>query len=377
MAPRRLFVAALLGCCAWARAAGGDPEIDELVREIERLPPQAFEQDPQGWQEVLELLENYAASQAGTAKAAPRRAAAATGAPGMTAGQQRDAFGQLLGGVRELPVNDLASLMVSAGLAQVDPPRGPNEAIDPHAAVQLMRWAESARNVPAGAPSFGVLPLFQPDTLRLLARRVELANAGQPRAAALNDTMQASIATLSRRADEESRTLLDLRRAGQASAQRLGALDGLMQAATSAPLADPAAESAQLAALRGTLAGLQAQQTQALMQLGGPDFSGGAAPMAMPRSALASRAAASALADELKRRIAAGQVVGDEPQRQAAQLGRDTLALALLDVLAREEMVKDAALRYGRQLQAQLLQTGAEMRRLADAVERAPGHAAL
>ena len=376
MVPRLLFVAAMLGCCAWARAAG-DPEIDELVREIERLPPQAFEQDPQGWQEVLELLENYAASQAGSSKVVPRRPAAATGAPSMTAGQQRDAFGQLLGGVRELPVNDLASLMVSAGLAQVDPPRGPNEAIDPRAAVQLMRWAESARNVPAGAPSFGVLPLFQPDTLRLLARRVELANAGQPRAAALNDTMQASIATLSRRADEESRTLLDLRRAGQASGQRLGALDGLMQEATSAPLADPAAEAARLAALRGTLAGLQAQQTQALMQLGGPDFSGGAAPMAMPRSALASRAAASALADELKRRIAAGQVVGDEPQRQAAQLGRDTLALALLDVLAREEAIKDAALRYGRQLQAQLLQTGAEMRRLADAVERAPGHAAL
>ena len=376
MVPRLLFVAAMLGCCAWARAAG-DPEIDELVREIERLPPQAFEQDPQGWQEVLELLENYAASQAGNSKAAPRRAAAANGAAGMTAGQQRDAFGQLLAGVRELPVNDLASLMVSAGLAQVDPPRGPNEAIDPRASVQLARWAESARNVPAGAPSFAVLPLFQPDTLRLLARRVELANAGQPRAAALNDTMQASIATLSRRADEESRTLLDLRRAGQASAQRLGALDGLMQAATSVPLSDAAAESAQLAALRGTLAGVQAQQTQALMQLGGPDFSGGAAPMSMPRSALASRAAASALADDLKRRIAAGQVVGDEPQRQAAQLGRDTLALALLDVLAREEAIKDAALRYGRQLQAQLLQTGAEMRRLADAVERAPGHAAL
>ncbi|SHN38451.1 hypothetical protein SAMN02787076_05916 [Rhizobacter sp. OV335] len=375
MVPRLLFVAAMLGCCAWARAAG-DPEIDDLVREIERLPPQAFEQDPQGWQEVLELLENYAASQAGSPKAAPRRAAAANGAAGMTAAQQRDAFGQLLAGVRELPVSDLASLMVSAGLAQVDPPRGPNEAIDPRASVQLARWAESARNVPAGAPSFAVLPLFQPDTLRLLARRVELANAGQPRAASLNDTMQASIATLSRRADEESRTLLDLRRAGQASAQRLGALDGLMQAATSVPLSD-AAESAQLAALRGTLAGVQAQQTQALMQLGGPDFSGGAAPMSMPRSALASRAAASALADDLKRRIAAGQVVGDEPQRQAAQLGRDTLALALLDVLAREESVKDAALRYGRQLQAQLLQTGAEMRRLADAVERAPGHAAL
>lgn len=340
-----------------------DPEIEALLGEVERLPKEVFEQDPQRWNEVLELLAQHIAS---------RRAAHRTLAPG-GAGASGDSvvavFHQLAASVRELQVTDLASRMLSLGWSGSAPPRAD---VAPTPIAELAQWAALGRDrAPGAAEVWTMLPLFGPESIKLLLRRGELANAGQANADSLNQDMRNTLEQLKRRANEESRELLALRRAGSGMAQRLNALESVIRAGAAPGSNDASADAARLLQLRAELAALQEQQGVELRRLGAGDVVVDSAPSRVTRAEVQPRASRAALIADIQQRMQAAVESDTDPLQQAVTLGRAEVSLAALDALAREEQVKSAALRQGERAEGQLLQVGAEMKRLTGAIERA------
>lgn len=356
----RLACGALLAVLAAppSFATASDAQIEALLAEIEALPKDAFERDPRAWEEVFASLEQLIAAATPDA----RRSAPAAADPLATA------FRQLAAGVRDLPVTDLASRMLSLGM---NGPAATARDGAPSPIAELARWATPDRaGAPAGALDvWAMLPLFGPDSMRLLRRQAELANAGQANAEALNRGMQGTLEQLRQRATDESRQLLALRGTGSAIAQRLAALESLVQSAAPLGSGDPSSDATRLAQLRTGLATLQGQQAEALRRLGPAELNG-LAFSRVPRAGSSPQVSRAALIDDIRQRAqAAGE--GD-PLRQALVLGRADISLAALDALAREEQLKSAALRQGEHAQDQLMQVGAEMKRLVGAVDRAP-----
>jgi hypothetical protein len=354
----RSFALGIALCAAAAATAQPDAEINALLAEIERLPPEAYAANPREWQQVFELLEQLVVASKPSRAAAP--AAAARAADDWAA-----AFAQLAAAMRQQPVVDLASRMLALGLSESAPPR--SEA-NGSPIVELAQAVPPQRE-PAlqGANElWAMLPLFSPSALQLMQRKAELANAGQANADSLNQGMRSSLDSLRTRAAQDSSELLALRRTGQAIAQRIVGIESMVQASAAGRADDPG----QLGQWRAQLSALQAQQAEALRQLGAADRSGGNAPSRIVRPANAPPVSPAALVKDVQQRMQAATEQATDPAQQALAVARYELWLGALDVLSREEQVKAAALREGERAQGQLMQAGAEMRRLAGAMDR-------
>lgn len=350
-----------------APATPGDAEIDALLREIEQLPRATYAARPTAWREVFDQIEHYLRT-----RQAARVAETPGPVPTMSGAQTADwvaSFRQLIGAARALPVTDLASRMVSIGM-NGDASRDGGAAATP--LVEMARWVAPMpgdRPIANAAEVGQLLLLVSSDSTRLLLRRAELSNAGRGDAERLNQAMRDSLAGLKQRSTHGCEQLLKLRYWGREIAQRLSAMEALVLTSLTTVDDDAAADSARVAQWRAQLAALQGQQTEALA--GATDVVGGPRPSRQARSAARPVVSRSALAADVQRRIEAVQAQGTDPASQAMTIARLELWLGALDALAREELIQAAVLRRGEQAEDELMQIGAEMRRLSGAVDRA------
>ncbi|MCM5681882.1 hypothetical protein M8A51_20330 [Schlegelella sp. S2-27] len=347
----------------WAGAqSAADQEIDAIVAEIAQLPHETFAQDPQLWQEVFDLLEQYYAArrQAGAAPPSAPAPAAVPKPPGaepppLEADNFPAAFHGLVAAARSVGGQDLAGLLLSDGMNGGGAPGvGATAAVD-----------DAARRAGVSFPS--------PEQLRLLMTQVETANARNPNADTLNKGMRDALNGLQARATQQRQELDRLQRVGMGVAKRLELLDSIVGRAGGLDLQAPAVSAAQLTELRSMLSGVRSAQDQDMGRVGAHEVQGMLwASRNNPRDGAAGVPAGHGeLVQSVTRRIEALRAQQDMAEAlRSLQIGQQELYLAALDALAREESVKAAALHQGGRAQQQLQQVSEETKRLSSAVER-------
>ena len=283
MSPQRLarwipvaLLAVSQALAALAPTASADA-LDEVLAEIDAVPDSAIAANPDGWAEVLALLEAYVAAMgahgAVTATAAPATAPA-VGAAGAHPGADADAriaqhFAALVAAHRQVPDIDPAAALFARGL------RGQATAQRPAAPGPLGELASSLG--PQAAP-LGIEPLLalsRPTGTDLLMRRIETLGSS-PHAAASQQGIREAFDQIRARAERHSHELLQVRDAGADTAQRLAGLASVVARGAALDGANASAASAQLASLRAELAALQSAQRASLARLAGPERFGGA-----------------------------------------------------------------------------------------------------
>jgi hypothetical protein len=328
------------GLLAVAPARADDDDLEALLDDIDALPVAVIEADPEGWAEVLALLDAHLRG-TDTVPAPPAAATAVADDPGLATALRR-----LIAAHRQVDLTDDASRLFAAGLEPGAPP--------PAAGDALADLARSGTGLP-GSIDFGAMQAFVASIDGgPLMRQVEVLNARAPDGAAMTQGVRESVDRLRESLAQSGRELLDVRSAAAAMAGRLATLDGIVQRAAAITGDDPDASPAKLAQLRGELAGIRVRQ-------GGPATPAQALPVAP--------AERSALVQQISQQLQALQQAGRGPA-QALQVGRCELYLAVLDTLEREEQVRAAVLQQGRSATLALQQLDSERRRLARSVER-------
>ncbi|KQV92794.1 hypothetical protein [Rhizobacter sp. Root1221] len=336
-----VLLAAAFLAVAPARADDSD-DLEALLDDIDALPVAAIEADPEGWAEVLALLDAHLRD-TGATPAPPAAAAAVADDPGLATALRR-----LIAAHRDIDPTDHTSRLFAAGVEPGAPP--------PAAGDALADLARSGAGLP-GSIDFGAMQAFVASTDGgPLMRQVEVLNARAPDGAAMTQGVRESVDRLRGSLAQSGRELLDVRSAAAAMAGRLATLDGIVQRAAAIAGGDLDAGPAKLAQLRGELAGIRVRQA-------GPATPAQALPVAP--------AERSALVQQISQQLQALQQAGRGPV-QALQVGRCELYLAVLDTLEREEQVRAAVLQQGRTASLALQQLDSERRRLTRSVERSP-----
>lgn len=273
----RTIAAATLALATLAMPAAGD-ELDEVLAEIDAVPASAIAANPQGWAEVLALLERYIAEVTGAAVAGPSNADASAGAAAAsdTSADARIArhFAALVAAQRQVPDLDPAAALLARGLRGDHAAGRPADARD-GAGGPL---ADLARSLGPQAGTLSIDPLLamaRPAEAGLLLRRIEALSAS-PHATASHQGIRETLDQLRARAERQGHDLLQVREAGAAMAQRLAGLTSVVARGAAIDAGNARSAASQLATLRAELAALQSAQQASLARLAGPERFGGA-----------------------------------------------------------------------------------------------------
>lgn len=276
----RAIAAATLALATLAMPAAGD-ELDEVLAEIDAVPQSAIAANPQGWAEVLALLEAYIAEVTGApANGLSRMEPSAAGMPTTaTLDATADAriarhFAALVAAQRQVPDVDPAAALLGRGLRGGAGGGRPAAAGAPAAGP----LADLANTLGPQASALAIDPLLalaRPAEAGLLLRRVE-ALTSSPHATTSHQGIREAFDQLRARAERQSHDLLQVRDAGAAMAQRLAGLTSVVARGAAIDVADARSAASQLAGLRSELAALQSSQQASLARLAGPERFGGA-----------------------------------------------------------------------------------------------------
>ena len=343
----RALAAVLAAFTVDAVPADNAADVEALLAALEQLPDEVLQADPALWQDVLAVLQQ----QLVRAQGAPRRDEA------RPAAQLGDAvlrfpavYRQMVAELRS-GTGDLASRVLLSAFDADGSRRG---------APTLEELAAQA-----GA----VLP--DKAQLTLGMSKVEAVNARTPDAQPLTEGMRDQIEQLNLRGAQHARELMKLQGSGREMAARLARLDSLVNRSTALAAPESLADEADVSQLRAEFSALRVAQQEAFAAFAAEGMPVAPGQLQAPRSATSPRIDRNAVAGELRRQIQALRDAGGERSRVALRVAQCELYLAAIDVLNGEELVKAAALYEGARRQAELMQVGAEARRLGKAIDRA------